>query len=50
MIMSAIFIETFFSTSGACARAGMKNDSNSIEPIRNFLLVGIFFSRERSRP
>src|SRR5262249_27697419 len=35
MIMSAIFIETFFSTCGACAPADAVNASESIATARN---------------
>src|SRR5262249_21423372 len=49
MIMSAIFIETFFSTCGACASADAVNASESIAMARNFPINDMFSSlSERS--
>src|SRR5262245_62037807 len=50
MIMSAIFIETFFSTCGACAPADAVNAIESIAMPRNLLVNDMFSSlSERSR-
>src|SRR5262249_11425715 len=49
MIMSAIFIETFFSICGACAPADAVNASESITMARNFPVNDMFSSlSERS--
>ena len=44
MIMSAIFIETFFSTCGACAPAIAVNASESIAMARNLPINGMLSS------
>jgi hypothetical protein len=48
MIMSAIFIETFFSTCGACAPADAVSASESIAVARNLRVI--MFSSLSERP